>query len=56
MKDNFLDNPLTDVPVMEHVLMLHDRSDWKDIDLFMGREYLCPWLDYKAKYLKKETV
>ncbi len=37
MRDDFLDDPLTDVPVMEHVLMLRNRPDWADIDRFMGQ-------------------
>lgn len=56
MRDDFLDNPMTDGPVMEHVLMLRDRSDWDDVDRFMGREYLGRWLDYKADHPNKEAV
>lgn len=56
MRDNFLDNPITDVPVMERILELRDRDDWPGIDRFMGREYLGAWLDYKASHLQKEAA
>lgn len=56
MRDNFLDNPLTDKPDMDHILMLRGRKDWPGIDRFMGREYLGAWLDYKAMHPQKETV
>lgn len=48
MREHFLDNPLTDGPVMSHVMLLYGRPDWPDIDRFMGREYRCDWLDYRA--------
>lgn len=56
MRDNFLDNPLTDKPVMDHILLLRGRKDWPGIDRFMGREYLGAWLDYKAMRPQKETL
>lgn len=56
MRDNFLDNPLTDKPVMDHILLLRGRKDWPGIDRFMGREYLGAWLDYKAMHPQKETA
>lgn len=56
MRDDFLDDPLTDDPIMSHVMMLRNREDWPDIDRFMGREYLVTWLDYKATHPQKEAV
>lgn len=55
MRNDFLDNSLTDIPVMEHVLTLRGRRDWPGIDRFMGREYLCAWLDYKRSRQPKEV-
>ncbi len=34
--------------LFQHVWQLHDRDNWDEIDRFMGREYLCDWLDFKA--------
>ncbi len=42
-------NENTDIcEIFELVWELHDLDNWEDIDRYMGREYLCDWINFKA--------
>lgn len=49
MRDDFICDDGYTPTIFEKVTLLRDRPNWKDIDAFMGREYLCKWLDYKKE-------
>ena len=53
MRENFIDNDAFDREIMDQVWKLRGRSDWLDIDRFIGHEYLCDWLDYKEIVMKE---
>lgn len=35
--------------IFDKVALMRDLPHWREIDVFMGREYYCQWLDYKKK-------
>ena len=47
MREHFIADEDYDEVIFDKVLLLKDAPTWKEIDAFMGREYLCKWLDYK---------
>jgi hypothetical protein len=47
MRADFICNETYTPVVFEKVWELRTKPNWRDIDRFMGREYLCDWLDYK---------
>jgi hypothetical protein len=49
MRDQFLDNPSTTLPIMQQVWKLRGRQQWPQIDWLMGHEYYGQWLDFKEK-------
>jgi len=50
MNNDFICNSDYDEEVFEKVALLRGMSHWKKIDGFMGKEYLCKWLDYKEAH------
>ncbi len=51
MRSGFFSNEIneaSDGELFSRVWELHDRENWNSIDRFMGREYLCDWLDFKT--------
>jgi hypothetical protein len=49
MRDNFIGNERYTPEILNKVFMLQDKKNWPQIDAFMGREYLCDWLNYKRR-------
>ncbi|MDR0219904.1 MAG: hypothetical protein LBI54_00680 [Lachnospiraceae bacterium] len=47
MNADFICNGSYDTEIFEKTMLLKDLPHWKDIDLFMGREYHVKWLDFK---------
>ena len=47
MNNNFICNSEYDNEVFDLVSRLEFSDHWQSIDRFMGREYLCKWLDYR---------
>ena len=47
MRDNFISNEAYTPLILETILLLRNNSLWSEIDAFIGKEYLCDWLDYK---------
>jgi len=49
MNNDYICNDEYDGEVFKNVMRLKNVTHWKQIDLFMGREYLCKWLDFKEE-------
>lgn len=49
MRNNFIDDDRYIPTIFSKVSELRASPLWSKIDNFMGREYLCRWLDYKEK-------
>ncbi len=47
MRDSFISDERYTRTIFDKVWLLRSRENWKEIDAFMGREYLCDWLRYK---------
>ena len=47
MRKDFIDEEQYTNEVFIKVSLLKNKPNWDEIDRFMGREYLCDWLDYK---------
>jgi hypothetical protein len=50
MRDDFICNDKYTNEIFDKVIQMRVLPNWKEIDLFMGREYFCRWLDYKEAY------
>ncbi len=51
MHAGLLSDAADEMPAEElfsRVWQMRDRENWNEIDRFMGREYLCDWLDFKT--------
>lgn len=47
MRKDFISNEAYTPLIFDKVWMLRESPKWDKIDAFMGREYMCKWLDYK---------
>jgi len=52
MRDDYICNDKYTDEIFLKVAMLSDRTNWNDVDLFMGKEYCGKWLKFKEEYLK----
>lgn len=49
MRDNFINDDSYTPTIFAKVSELQTSPIWHEIDKFMGREYLCKWLDFKEQ-------
>lgn len=49
MRDNFINDDRYTPTIFTKVSELQTSPIWNEIDKFMGREYLCKWLDFKEQ-------
>ena len=49
MKEDFICNDNYTKEVFKRVSMMKNLDNWNEIDRFMGKEYLCEWLNYKER-------
>lgn len=47
MREYFIGDDQYAQTIFDKVWLLKNSPQWKDIDAFMGREYLCQWLAYR---------
>lgn len=56
MRESFINNEAYTPIIFEMVMKLRESDRWAQIDSFMGKEYLCDWLDYKKGIALHETA
>jgi len=47
MRDDFICNSAYDDEIFGMVIKLQDTARWSEIDMFMGKEYMMKWENYK---------
>lgn len=50
MRKDFIDDDKYTPTIFSMVTRLHNTPRWDEIDAFMGKEYLCQWLDFKDEH------
>jgi hypothetical protein len=52
MRENIINNEIYSPVIFQMVWSLMGHPNWTQIDAFMGKEYLCDWLDFKEEVFK----